>query len=304
MGPIWEWLSLWPDKIQTVVSRVKMHLQNVISVCSIDDIHAWKSASPRIIQNIYSKNYTVIVPSKDLKAFAECTPSNFSVISEDEYVSTAFAMQLRERTAASTVGIRRYGWYLQQFIKLSALERTPNREVSLIWDADTVPLKRLTYEKAGKILFYKGDEYHKPYFKVIASLLGLQKTNPFSFIAQCLPCRGSWAKDLFRTIEDRTQKSWKEGILDFIDFNELSGFSEYETVGTFVASNYPKDFAILDNRWCRWGNGLIGSIDNLRLCEGVLRLRYDFISFEKWNLPYSLYSGRRLRQHFKRIFPS
>jgi len=278
-----------------------MILENAISVCSIADIDTWKVASPRIIRRIRSSNYTVITPKNDLQAFAECSPSEFNVVPEEEYVDSRFRKLLQERVAESSIGLGRYGWYLQQFLKLSALRRTSKEGTSLIWDADTAPLRQLSFEKDGKILFYKGDEHHKPYFNVIDILLGLKKISPFSFIAQCLPYRGSWSKELFDFIENKAQKSWEMAILDSINFDETSGFSEYETLGTFAASQYPGEFTAINNSWQRFGNGLIGSANNLWLFESVLKAKYDFISFEKWNEAYSFYPGRKFRRRLKRM---
>lgn len=280
-----------------------MILENVISVCSGADIHTWKEAAPRIIKYISSNSYTVIAPNLDAKEFSKCTPSEFNIIPEEEYLTPVFSKLLYQKSEASRSGTARLGWYLQQFLKLLALEKTSDTEVSLIWDADTVPLKNLTFQKDGKILFYRGDEFHYPYFKTIDTLLGLKKTNSFSFIAQCLPCKGSWLRSLQKTIEIKTQKNWADSILEAIDFNETSGFSEYETVGTFIEKNYPNEISILGNRWSRYGNGLIGSVNNLWMTEGLLKKRYDFISFEKWNEPYSRYPGRKMRRRPRRLNP-
>ena len=277
-----------------------MPLENVISICNRADLQTWKEASPRIIERIDGKNYTLITPNSDKKDFIHCSPSDFTVVAEEDYFTPRFTKLLQEKTATSKFGAQKLGWYLQQFLKLKELEKTSSEGLSLIWDADTVPLKKLTFEEGGRILFYKGEEFHPPYFTVIESLLRLKKSNSFSFIAQCLPCKGNWIKSMLKAIESNTGKSWEEGILDCINFNVLNGFSEYETIGTFIESQFPQEITILNKRWSRFGNGLIGSIDNLWLFESVLKARYDFISFEKWNEPYSKYPGRKLRRRLRK----
>lgn len=262
-------------------------LENILSVCTLKDIETWQAASPRITRYIKSLNYTLITPKHECEAFKRCTPGEFKVVPEDEYIDFAFAQLLRARAAASSTGLSRHGWYLQQFIKLSALAKTSADGLSLIWDADTVPLKELTFKKHGKVLFYKSNEYHSPYFSVIHALLGLDRAGDFSFVAQCIPCKGDWFQEFIKLIEYNTSKNWKEGILDHINLGEGSGFSEYETLGTFIQNKYPEQISILNNRWCRRGNGLIGSVHNLRLFENALNKRYDFISFEGWDEAYS-----------------
>tara|TARA_B100000674_G_scaffold420742_1_gene372055 strand:+ start:593 stop:1447 length:855 start_codon:yes stop_codon:yes gene_type:complete len=278
-------------------------LENIFSVCTLKDIETWQAASPRITRYIKSLSYTLIVPKHECEAFKRCTPGEFKVVPEDEYIDPAFAQLLRARVAASRKGLGRYGWYLQQFIKLSALAKTSGDDTSLIWDADTIPLKELTFKKHGKVLFYKSEEYHTQYFHVINTLLGLDRAGDFSFIAQCIPCKGNWFQEFITLIESNTSKNWEEGILDHINFGDSSGFSEYETLGTFIQSKYPEQISILNNRWCRRGNGLIGSVHNLGLFENALNKRYDFICFEGWDEAYSRFSlvhkTRKLIQRLK-----
>ena len=245
-----------------------MHLENIISVCALKDIDTWSVASLRIIKYIQSSNYTLIVPEKDLKAFRMRTPRSYSIISENNFIDENFAKILAYKARDS---INPIGWYIQQFIKLAALEKVSENGLALIWDADTVPLKKLCFEDNGIVKFYQGTEYHEPYFDVINNLLGLRKGASLSYIAQCIPCKGRWAKELFKIIEERTGKNWKIAIVDCINFNKQSGLSEYETIGTFVQNKFPNEIQILNKKWQRFGNGLIGSVNNLDSVESILR---------------------------------
>ena len=86
----------------------------------------------------------------------------------------------------------RFGWYLQQFLKLSALQKF-NQEPVIIWDADSVALNPISFFRPdGGIEIYTSDEYHLPYFELIDRLLRMDKRVPFSFIAQCLPVPAGW----------------------------------------------------------------------------------------------------------------
>jgi hypothetical protein len=264
-----------------------MVIKNTISTCCAKDIVAWKAASREMLRRIKSINYTVIVPQQDYHLFLGSTPSQFQVIPEEDLVSREFIRQLRAKTVVSCHGAPSYGWYLHQFLKLSALEKISPSEIGLIWDADTIPLRPLIFEQNNKLIYYKGFECHEPYFKVIRDLLDLEKINNFSFIAQCFPCKGRWLKDFINHVEQRSGKNWKYAILDCIDFDEQSGFSEYETLGTFIYKSYPDQISVINNSWCRRGNGLIGGIENLKFFGPFLKFKYDFISFEDWDRPYS-----------------
>lgn len=256
-----------------------MKFENVITPCHSKDIKVWKVASKNIIKFIDSENYTVIVPKKDLSLFKKNSPSEYKILSEEIY-TPKFINNLLDKSIKSKTKV---SWYIQQFLKFSALEEISDDKFALIWDADTVPLKKLTFEKNNKIAFYKGYEFHKPYFDHINNLLGLKKNNNFSYIAQCMPVKGKWFKEFIKSIENKNHKNWQNAMIQTINFEELNAFSEYEMIGTFVEKNFSNEIEILDNNWHRYGKSIIGSVNNLKYFDKLLALRYDFISFEHWD---------------------
>ena len=259
-----------------------MQLNKVISVCAKRDIYVWQIASRNIIKKIKSEKYIVIVPESEIDIFRAVSPGEYDVISENKYTEKFYAgLLMRAESSSSSVG-----WYMQQFLKLSALAEIDNEQIALIWDADTVPLKEIQFEKNGKILFYKGNENHKPYFETIKKLLNLDKRNNYSFVAQCIPCKGRWIKALLNEIEEKGI-AWESAIINSIDFTKTSCFSEYETLGTYIEYHFNQEIEITNNKWMRYGTGLIGSVANLKYFSCTLSTRYDFISFEKWDQPYS-----------------
>jgi hypothetical protein len=256
-----------------------MKFNNIISFCLSRDIEVWKVASKNIIKFIDSEKYTVIVPKKDLSLFKKNSPAEYKILSEEFYIPK-FINNLLDKSVKSKTKV---GWYIQQFLKFSALEEISDDKFALIWDADTIPLKKLTFEKNNKIAFYKGYEFHKPYFDHISILLGLKKNNNFSYIAQCMPVKGKWFKELIKSIENKNHKNWVDAIILKINFEELNAFSEYEMIGTFVEKNFPNEIEILDNNWQRYGKSIIGSVNNFKYFDKLLALKYDYISFEHWD---------------------
>ena len=137
-----------------------------------------------------------------------------------------------------------------------------------------------------QLVYYAGTEHNEAYFDLTDKLLGLRKTVDFSFIAQCFPIKGAWAKEFFECVETRHGKSWVDVLLDLIDFNNYSGFSEYETLGTFITYQHPNEFTVTQNPWLRGGNGIIGTQKNMdRFPFSLLLKPYDFVSFENWDRP-------------------
>jgi len=256
-----------------------MKFENVISPCHYRDIGVWKQASKNIIKFIDSENYTVICPKKDLSLFKINSPSEYKILSEEVY-TPKFMNNLLDKSLKSKTKV---SWYVQQFLKLSALEEISDDKFGLIWEADTVPLKKLTFEKNNKIAFYKSNEFHKPYFDHISTLLGLKKNNNLSYIAQGMPVKGIWFKELIKSIEYINKKNWQDAIIETINFEEHNAFSEYELIGTFVEKNFPNEIEILDNNWSRYGVSVIGNVNNLKYFNKILALKYDYISFENWD---------------------
>ena len=255
------------------------------SVCSASDIHTWQRTSFNLLEYVPSKYYVVIVPDNDVSVFRAITDKLINVIPETAYIG-----DLKNSLAQRMSDKGRIGWYLQQFIKLSVLKEARKTENYLIWDADTVPLKKIGhFECSGKVQFYIGTENHPPYFEMNQKLLGIGKIAPFSFIAQSFPCKGIWANEFFRFIESSCKDSYVNVILDKINFNETSGFSEYETLGSFILSRFSDQIVLKSEKWSRNGCGLIGGIDNLdRHQYRQLLQEFDYVTFEHWDEPFSL----------------
>ena len=73
-------------------------------------------------------------------------------------------------------------------------------------------------------------------------MLKYDKSVPFSFVSQCLPVYSDWVIEFKKVIEHLHDKNWFDAILDNTNLNQLSGFSEYETLGTFFVNNYKEKF--------------------------------------------------------------
>jgi hypothetical protein len=258
-----------------------MRLNTIISVCCLKDIETWGITSDFIVQNIKANQYKVIVPDHEIADFVKISPPQFEVIGESRYTNQ-FRSQLLEMLPDSKKD--QFGWYLQQFIKLLAVADNNLTDIILIWDADTAPITSLDFiDSSGRLLYYKSDEHHQPYFDTIKKLLNLDKRVNFSFIAQCFVIKVTWIQELFLEIETKHKMPWLDALLGHIDFNEGNGFSEYETLGTFISYKHPDEVLYIDRPWWRLGNSLINHIAFLSKRRAQeLASSYDFISFEKW----------------------
>lgn len=275
-------------------------LTKVISVCAKKDVVTWATASEFIVRNIEALNYVVVVPDDDVQLFEINSSTKYTVIGESKY-TRHFMAHLKSKVSQSNQN--RLGWYTQQLIKLSTLTEAQEDDIFLIWDADTVPLKKLHFQRNNLIVHYGSDENHQPYFDFVQKFLQLAKVVPYSFVAQCLAIRGRWALAFFALIEENYKKQWLEALIDNINFDEQSGFSEYETIGTFVTHKFPQEICLIKHRWLRHGAALIGMPDNVKKVWGrILLLPFDFVSFEAWESPYRFFKFETWKVYFVKLF--
>lgn len=259
-------------------------LFEVISVCNSPDAKTWAIAAPRIMQFISAQNYKVIVPDHEVEFFKSISPIAYQVLPETKFISNWQALLASHHPPLTG---RKYGWYLQQFIKLAAAAEAPENSNMLIWDADTIPLRPLNFmTEAGKLNYYTGHENHRPYFVTIEKILSLKKQVDFSFIAQCFPTKSTWVKELFSELEETSGLPWECALIAGFEMRLGSQFSEYETLGTFLTHRHCDEMAFSQNKWARLGNSLIKNPENIDESKyKTILTDLDYISFEKWDNP-------------------
>jgi len=276
-------------------------LARVVSVCSKKDIETWSVACRHIVKFIDANEYLIVVPDAEVDEFKSVTCSPYKVLPETSYVGD---LKGRIQTLLPIENHDRIGWYLQQFIKIAAAKRAPvdgNTEaVILIWDADTIPLKQLKFvNDDGKLIYYQGSEQHQPYFEFIEKAFGLKRKCEFSFIAQCFPAKISWVQSFCNALESKGH-DWVESIILNLDQSQRAGFSEYESLGTFIWNNYPNQVGLSNQQWERNGQKLLGKPSQLSELEWLgLSSTYDYISFEVWDSNKGL--GSKWRAYRNRL---
>jgi hypothetical protein len=148
-------------------------------------------------------------------------------------------------------------------------------------------------------------EFNRPYFEQIQRLLGIGKVRDESFIVPAFPIPKLWLTELLSEIERKHPGSeWHEALISTIDFSLGSGFSEFEMMGTWVASRHAEEWIGTSLAWERGGQSRFG-------CPGDLDLRdiqnlgrrnnLDVISFETWDSPDSRSFMLRTRSKLIRL---
>jgi hypothetical protein len=270
------------QKKDITVTTASKKIDKVVSVCCKKDSETWLIAHKKILEHVSASKYLLIVPDQDVHFFKLITTKPYQVISESIYLGV-FQEELLKKLPKQQR--HQYGWYLQQFIKLAVIEKSPPNEVILVWDADTIPIQKLEFiNEHRKLIYYIGNEHHQPYFDCISRLADQKKIVDFSFISQCFPMRAEWMHEFCNYIESKHEVSWMKAILNSIDFNEGNGFSEYETLGTFLTHKYLDQMIISKRQWHRLGNSLIGHPAFInRYISKNKALKFDYMSFEAWD---------------------
>ncbi|MCA9095545.1 MAG: hypothetical protein KDA68_18830, partial [Planctomycetaceae bacterium] len=138
-------------------------------------------------------------------------------------------------------GINRSGWMFQQLLKL-AIHRICETSRYYTIDSDTVLVRPIRLEVDGKTVLYHSDEHHEPYFKKLRHLLGIEPRTPLSFVAHQMCFQPDRVAEMLKLIESRfPEKPWHHTLIDTLDLQEVSDFSEFETYGQWMLVSHPAE---------------------------------------------------------------
>ncbi len=140
----------------------------------------------------------------------------------------------------------RAGWYLQQLLKMYALQVIEGiSDNILLIDSDVIFLKEVNLiNNDNKISYNFSLEYHKPYFD------NMQKLNSFfersvniSGICHFMLFQKYILDEIFELIKVEGEEVYNT-IIKSIDGSTQSGFSEYELYFHYIFKKYPNEFLI------------------------------------------------------------
>jgi hypothetical protein len=189
-------------------------------------------------KNLFHPIDKILIVSPDSQEIKEfCRIYNCTFVNEDT------VLPFGKDYIHLKMNTNRAGWIFQQLLKLNADQLT-NKKYCLVLDADTILIQPQVFIVNGKEVLNCADEYHLPYFSTYKKITGEINLFPLSFVTHHTLFAVEKLKKLKNKIESHTQLIWYDAILANIDQKEYSSFSEYETYGNFVASNYPSEIEI------------------------------------------------------------
>lgn len=251
----------------------------------------------------------VIIGPDNMKSFFP-NDKRIEFINENDLINKVAVKEIIDkRLLGEDVKRDRTGWYVQQFIKMS-YSRICADDYYLLWDSDTVPVKKLDlFDEKGRPFFDLKNEFHKPYFDTISMLFPeLKRGANGSFISEHMLINTQYMREMIAEVENNNKLrgvDFSEKIINAIDIESLqtSGFSEFETFGTYVQSRYPGTYNLRHWQSLRFGKFFF-HYDSLRKNDMEwLSKNYDAITFEKVH-DLSKVSVIVNTNLFKTIFPS
>lgn len=261
--------------------------RRVITICSLKHADVWKLTSRLLIEHLPADEYFLYVPHNEIEEFRQITPNEIRVIAQ-ETLGADYREPLMQAVQDSG-NINRYGWYLQQLYKIEALLDC-ERDLGIIWDADCVPIQPIpVLDSQSKIVYMDvSTEYNPPYFAAIERLLGMARVQSQCFVIPCFPFWSAWGKEFVHDLETKSQgQTWWEAIISQTDLSLTSGFSETETLGTWVANRHGDSWVSVKGHWERYGQRRFGyarkfSVRRLKRVTKMTDL--DIVAFENWDI--------------------
>jgi hypothetical protein len=259
-------------------------IERDLPVLEIAIPYMWRFLSPRRIILIASSSCLDKFSTKYHDAEHK---NDLCLVDEDKAAPGLTLNNVRALLAARGAAPARAGWYFQQFLKLCYSLNPKAGSHYLVWDADTIPLRPMEFfNHDGRTFFETSAEYNPAYFATMQRLIGIGKAEPYSFISEHMMIERNKAVQLLKEICGSSEVSCRqvaERIISAIDAESLSesGFSEFETYGTYVTSKYPESVAVRALPSQRQGVLIYGRQPKPQDLFALSR-RYYWASFEAW----------------------
>lgn len=283
--------------------RKKHDMKTVVSICSLNHSSVWSLTSELLPKYVTADSYVVYVPKSEIKEFEGFTNSRIEIRSQE---SLGFNFSEKLFSACARAGNEaRFGWYYQQFLKLEALS-VSDTPWTIIWDADCVPIREIQlFTSEGKPCYMKATEYHDEYFRAIERILGLERVQNHSFVIPGFPMSMDWTKSFISDLTKTNRNlSWADALIEEIDFSQPSGFSETETLGTWIANKVPDSMVWIDMNWERLGTSRFGEPVKF-MPKDLERIGHkynlDIVSFENWDRPTLYTKASKLKNSLNQL---
>ena len=275
---------------------------DVVTCISKNHLEIGVRAIRSLIKLSEAQKIFVITSKKNINFLKKNFPKEKSlfILNEDKIIPNIKLIDVAYILREFGGKAERAGWYFQQFLKMNISRHPSISKYYLIWDADTIMLKKINFfDQSNKLIINTSKEFHKPYFQTIRNF-GLLKTNNFSFISEHMLVNSVIMNNLISLIEKANSKnhSWVKTLISYINKDHLnetgSGFSEFETYGTYLSKYHSDSFVTNKLKSCRNTYSLYGKHNQINTFLILRFYGYYWASFEDWDLKTQRFQYLRL----------
>jgi len=217
-------------------------------------------------------NINVIAPQSP-KIIKSCKEHNCRFFDEDS------VLPIKIKDVGYVVGgVNRSGWLFQTMLKWA--DQVCDSEYYYVTCADTVLIRPQVFLRKDKMVLLNSDSYYPPYYQVYKRLIGKSRNQFATFTANQIFISKTKLVELKRVIKNNTGLEWYRAILEKVDRSQGSGYSGYETYGSWVAKNYPGEVVIE-----YWFNKSLGR-DKLKSINSLMKKysgKFKSLSFHSFN---------------------
>ncbi len=247
---------------------------------------------PLIKKNINPAEICILASQKTIDQLSKLIAKDDTLrfICEDDVIPGLTFESMKKFVVEYGIEENRTGWYFQQFLKLGWALRSDSSQWYASWDSDTFPLKTISFfNQDNKPVFNIKKEYKSSYFETIMSIWKLEKCVPYSFISEAMIFNKDIVKELLSECSNDISLFWKNIIKEASNSSDKqTGFSEFETYGTYVLTRYPDMYSTRKIKALRMGARAYGmnptSADLWRAS-----LNFETVSFERWSRHIPVY---------------
>lgn len=227
----------------------KLSSLNVCQVALARDLPIIKENIKEFNKYYSNINFFIVCPSKELKIFSKLKSNKIFIINEDSIINyKKFFKIIKSRLQKSNYNKiiqNRLRWYYQQVLKISFIIEffLKNKKNIIIWDADTIILKKIIFFRNDISVKYGITKYfHRAYYLTNKKIFGYYPYYFLSFLMQFIAISKSESNFLILNLDKYMRKSRMqvgEWITKIVMKSVVSAhkayngsmFSEYEMIG-------------------------------------------------------------------------
>ena len=223
-----------------------------LNICQVSLLGNAKIIKENLLNfnKFYENNFHYIICPKKEKIYfkRKLKNNNCEIVDEDTIITFKKFKKIANKYLKKKSYFKeiqdRLSWYYQQVLKIAFVINfiSKNKKPIIIWDADTIILKKISFfKKSNSINYGTTSEFHKAYYKTNEILLNDLPGYFISSLAQFISITPSEAKFLIKKLSRIKNKSRNTGdwITNVIFKSIISAhknyngsmFSEYELIG-------------------------------------------------------------------------